>query len=196
MTKEIIFEKPAVGINVYKNVFQAKKFLEEFEKEAENDWSEISWAVSGVGEESKTTPYRTSVSASLASLMPPYQKTDLSELFYNDIKKHIDRLVVDYINEYHIPGAVSEIWQILKYVPGAEYKAHFDHGPTAPRVFSMVAFMQSPEQGGELEFPHFDVTIAAEEGTVIYFPSSYPYLHIAHPVEKGIKYSMVTWFGY
>ena len=28
---------------------------------------------------------------------------------------------------------------------------------------------------------------------LILFPSSYPYMHIAHPVTKGTKYNLVTW---
>ena len=192
----MIFEKPAVGISVYKNIFDATRFLEKLEQEINDEWSEIEWIGSGVGQGASSTNYRTSLSASMAYLLPPYTKTELSEIFINDVKSNIDAITIDYIREYQIPSAISEIWHVLKYTQGAEYKGHYDNGPGAPRVFSMVAYLYDSEDGGSLEFPYFDVEIPAKNGTVVFFPSSYPYLHIAHPVEKGLKYSLVTWFGH
>lgn len=190
----MIFEKPAVGISVYKNSFKSENFIDELEKEIANDWSEIEWEGSFIGPSGQSSNYRTSLSASMAYLMPPYPSTNLSEIFSQNIREKIDKLVLDYIREYQIPNCISEIWQVLKYTKGAEYKGHFDRGPGSPRVFSMVAFLNTPSEGGHLEFPYFDCNIPAEEGTVILFPSCHPYLHIAHPVENGIKYSLVTWY--
>lgn len=190
----MIFEKPAVGISVYKNVFTTKNFIFSLEKEIENEWSEIEWMGSGVGPDGQATDYRTSLSASMAYLLPPYPKSELSEIFIDNIKSHIDKVVSDYAYEYQIPGCISEIWHVLKYTKGAEYKGHYDRGPTVPRIFSMVAFLNTPNNGGSLEFPYFDCEIKAEEGTVVLFPSCHPYLHVAHPVEDGIKYSLVTWY--
>lgn len=189
----MIIEKPAVGISVYKEIFNAETFIEELEKACLDDWSELEWVSSGTGPGSVSN-YRTSVSASLASLFPPYEKTGLSELFSHSVRYPIEKVVKDYIADHFIPSGISEIWSVLKYTKGAEYKGHYDHGPNAPRTFSMVAMLRSPEKGGELEFPNFNVKIPAEEGTVILFPSNFPYLHIAHPVESGVKYSLVTWY--
>jgi predicted 2-oxoglutarate/Fe(II)-dependent dioxygenase YbiX len=61
-------------------------------------------------------------------------------------------------------------------------------------VFSAIACLGAAEEGGQLEFPNFDLTISLDAGSVILFPSNFPYVHIAHPVTSGIKYSMVTWF--
>lgn len=190
----MIFEKPAIGISVYKKVFNSKNFINELEKEIANEWSEIEWLESKIGPDGKTSDYRTSLSASMAYLMPPYPKTELSEIFSINIKSNIDKVVFDYIKEYQIPNCVSEIWHVLKYSKGAEYKGHFDRGPNSPRVFSMVAFLATPNGGGQLEFPYFNCEVEAEEGTVVLFPSCHPYLHIAHPVEDGMKYSLVTWY--
>lgn len=186
-------DKPAVGISVYKDVFTADVFIEELEKECQDSWSELEWISSGTGPGSVSS-YRTSMSANLASLFPPYEKTQLSELFSHSIRYPIEKVVKDYIVENFIPNGISEIWSVLKYTKGAEYKGHYDHGPNAPRIFSMVAMLKAPEEGGELEFPNFNVTIPVEEGSVILFPSNFPYLHIAHPVESGTKYSLVTWY--
>lgn len=190
----MIFEKPAVGISVYKKLFKAEKFIDNLEEEIENEWSEVEWLGSSVGSDSVATNYRTSLSATMAPLMPPYPKTELSNIFIEDIKSKIDKVVLDYIKEYRLVNGISEIWQVLKYTKGAEYKGHYDKGPGAPRVFSMVAFLNKPDSGGQLEFPYFDVTVEPEEGTVLLFPSCHPYLHVAHPVESGVKYSLVTWY--
>jgi hypothetical protein len=61
----------------------------------------------------------------------------------------------------------------------------------------MVAFLNDVPNGGELEFPLFDVTIKPKAGSVVVFPSNYPYLHIAHATgleDNSIKYSLATWF--
>jgi len=192
----MIFEKPAVGISVYRDVFDANLFIEKLEEEVNNEWSEIEWIGSSVGPSGSETNYRTSASASMAYLLPPYPETELSKIFVNDVKSKIDPVIKDYIYEYQISSGISEIWHVLKYTKGAEYKAHYDKGPGAPRVFSMVAYLSDVEEGGSLEFPYFDVDIPSKNGTVVLFPSCFSYLHIAHPVEKGIKYSLVSWFGY
>jgi len=192
----MIFEKPAVGISVYRNLFDASNFIKKLEEEISNEWSEIEWIGSSVGPEGSATNYRTSVSASMGYLLPPYPETELSKIFIKDVKSKIDPVVQDYIYEYEISSAISEIWHVLKYTHGAEYKAHYDKGPGAPRVFSMVAYLSDVDEGGSLEFPYFDVEVKSENGTVVLFPSCHAYIHMAHPVEKGIKYSLVTWFGY
>jgi hypothetical protein len=191
----MIVEKPAVGVSVYKKAFNPLNFIYELEKSIEDEWSEIEWAGSAIGPNAEASNYRTSLSASMVPLMPPYPKNDLSELFMDNIKYPIDKLVLDYANEYEIPSCISEFWHVLKYTKGAEYKGHYDKGPGAPRIFSMVAFLNTPTKGGHLEFPYFDCEVPVEQGTVILFPSCHPYLHIAHPVEEGIKYSLVTWYN-
>ena len=57
-----------------------------------------------------------------------------------------------------------------------------------------MVVLKAPEEGGNLEFPNFSTEVEIKDGMVILFPSNFPYIHIAHPVKKGIKYSLVTWF--
>ena len=83
---------------------------------------------------------------------------------------------------------------LSKYFPEAEYHTHVDHSRDNARIFSMVSCIQAPESGGELEFPFFNVKIPMKTGIVILFPSNFPYIHTAHAVESGIKYSLVTWY--
>ena len=189
----MIVEKIGTCISLYRDVFRADMFIDALEKECEDDWSELQWNNSGTGSGSINS-YRTSVSVPLGTLFPPFKKTELATIFHDTVRGPIEKVVKDYIEEYFIPNGISEEWQVLKYYEGAEYKGHFDHGPNAPRVFSMVAVLKAPEEGGNLEFPNFSTEVEIKDGMVILFPSNFPYIHIAHPVKKGIKYSLVTWF--
>jgi predicted 2-oxoglutarate/Fe(II)-dependent dioxygenase YbiX len=56
-----------------------------------------------------------------------------------------------------------------------------------------VLYLNDDYLGGEIEFPHYDVKIKPEAGTLVLFPSNYAYRHIAHEVTSGIKYALVTW---
>lgn len=183
-------------ISLYEDLFTeetATKFLKRLEKETESDWSELSWGGSYVGS-GQATSYRTSLNCSLIPLMKPYPETELSQFFTKEIRKPIEEASEDYRREFLIPHAIHEAYSLLKYLEQSEYKPHHDHAPNNRRVYSMVSFLSTPEEGGQLEFPHFGVTVEAICGRVIMFPSNFPYLHIAHPVTKGIKYSLVTWY--
>lgn len=190
-------ESPAVCISVYRDVLiksEVEHFLSSLEEEIKGGWSELSWENSGVGAGGTVTSHRTSLSCSLISLMKPYPATDLSRLFDSAVKLNVEKVVEDYRSEHLLPGGIFEPYGLLKYMGGAEYHAHYDHFRDNSRVYSMVAILSEPESGGELEFPFFDVSIEPLFGSVILFPSNFPYTHIAHPVEKGMKCSMVTWY--
>lgn len=86
-----------------------------------------------------------------------------------------------------------EGYNLLKYTGGQEYKVHYD-GPTElGRAISAVVYLNDDYEGGELEFPNFNIKIKPTSGTLILFPSNYAYAHIAHPVTQGTKYALVTW---
>jgi hypothetical protein len=90
-------------------------------------------------------------------------------------------------NLYHEP------YQALKYRGGEGYKVHYD-GPTGSgRAISAVIYLNDNYDGGHIEFPRFNIKIKPEKGMMILFPSNYAYAHVAHPVENGTKYSLVTW---
>lgn len=189
-------ESPAKCISIYRDVFpkdHAEHFVKNLEKETTSDWSELHWGSSKIGN-GVSSKYRTSLSCSLIPLMRPYPETELSKYFWQNICSPIEKVTEDYRTEYFIPSGMHAAYQLLKYYPESEYHAHVDHAPDNRRVFSMVSCILAPEDGGDLEFPFFDLSIPMETGSVILFPSNFPYLHIAHSVNSGIKYSLVTWY--
>ena len=101
---------------------------------------------------------------------------------------------IPYAKRFNIKeGLWHEHYQMLKYSQGEEYKGHYDGGTPIGRSISCLCYLNGDFEGGELEFPNFHVKIKPEPGMLILFPSNYAYLHIAHPVTSGTKYSMVTW---
>lgn len=87
-----------------------------------------------------------------------------------------------------------ENYNVLKYRTGQEYKAHYDGGTYTKRSVSAIVYLNNNYEGGELEFPNFNIKIKPEPGMLVIFPANYAYTHIAHPVTSGTKYAIVTWF--
>jgi len=86
-----------------------------------------------------------------------------------------------------------EEFNLLKYQTGQEYKAHYDGGTATHRSISPILYLNDDYTGGEIEFVNFGIKIKPKAGTLMLFPASYAYRHIAHPVKTGTKYAVVTW---
>lgn len=181
----------ATCVNLYKQSFDPSFFMYEVNAEIDNQWSEIQWTKSSVGLGS-IGEYRTSAEANISHL----ESSDSSlGIKFKEISNHIlNEVMEDYRDENIVVTSGYEGWRLLKYSGGGEYHSHYDHSPMNQRVVSLVAFLEQPESGGELEFPFFNVKIKPEAGDVVVFPSNFPYVHIAHPVTAGTKCSLVTWF--
>ena len=105
------------------------------------------------------------------------------------------------------------VFNIKKYNTGASMGAHYDQldGDKTLR-YSLVMYLNDDCEGGEISFklseykdngivaaPDFDYDVAVSNnqidfgvkpkaGSIIIFPSSAPYYHIAHTVKSGVKY--------
>lgn len=190
----MILDKPGLCISVYKKVFDPVNFINQLEKNIEENFGDdLSWESSLVGN-GKVGQHRTSLGCMMTTLLRPYPEYPLSSLFRTQIYNPFIEVVNDYASDYQLPNAAHELISVLKYSGFAEYHAHHDHSPDSRRIFSAVACLGAPDEGGVLEFPNLDVKITPETGSVVFFPSNFPYVHIAHPVTRGTKYSMVTWF--
>ena len=86
-----------------------------------------------------------------------------------------------------------EGFELLKYEVGEHYGAHHDSYPEVKRAISVLIYLNDDYEGGEIEFVNFNIKIKPKAGTLILFPSNYPYKHIANPVTSGTKYVIVTW---
>jgi hypothetical protein len=87
----------------------------------------------------------------------------------------------------------TEPYTLLRYSGGEQYGFHYDGGTGSKRSISVLIYLNDDYEGGEIEFPNFNLKIKPKSGTLILFPSNYAYGHIAHPVTSGTKYVIVTW---
>ena len=108
------------------------------------------------------------------------------------------------------PVENGEGLQVLKYLPGAEYKPHYDYfDPAQPgtatilkrggqRVGTLVMYLNDPEVGGGTTFPDVQLEVAPVKGNAVFFsydrahPASKT-LHGGAPVVAGEKWVATKW---
>ena len=102
---------------------------------------------------------------------------------------------------------------ILRYLPGEEYKPHYDYFSVADqgktrqkdaagqRIATILVYLNDVEAGGETEFPRLGVRIRPEQGKAVVFfnceASGKPdadSLHAGMPVIRGEKWLASLWF--
>ncbi|PLT32825.1 2OG-Fe(II) oxygenase [Bacillus sp. V5-8f] len=106
----------------------------------------------------------------------------------------------------NIPIEHGDGIQILKYVPGQEYKAHYDYfSPISRasennRISTIVIYLNDVEEGGETFFPKLNFSVSPQKGMAVYFEYFYNEnylneltLHGGAPVLKGEKWVATQW---
>jgi len=109
---------------------------------------------------------------------------------------------------FDLPVEHGEGLQILHYLPGQEYEAHYDwFDPGQPgfaavtarggqRVASVVMYLNTPEAGGGTGFPNLGLTVTALRGSAVYFAyeaNDGLSLHAGLPVQRGEKWIATKW---
>ena len=108
------------------------------------------------------------------------------------------------------PEINGEGIQVLQYVPGTEYKPHYDYfDPSEPgtatilkrggqRVGTIVMYLSEPEKGGGTVFPNVHLSVAPKRGNAVFFSYERPdpstrTLHGGAPVTAGEKWIATKW---
>jgi prolyl 4-hydroxylase len=108
------------------------------------------------------------------------------------------------------PVQNGEGLQILRYRPGAEYKAHHDYfDPAQPgtptilqrggqRVGTLIMYLNTPERGGGTGFPDVGVEVGPMRGNAVFFSYDRAHvvtrtLHAGLPVVEGEKWVATKW---
>lgn len=113
---------------------------------------------------------------------------------HNQMYTLINRTVTSYCQRYGIHEPFwHEPYNMLKYSTGHEYKPHYDGSTKGHRHISCIIYLNDKYEGGELEFPNFNVKLKPQAGMMLVFPSNFAYTHVAKPVTSGTKYALVTW---
>ena len=100
--------------------------------------------------------------------------------------------------------------QVLRYMPGAEYKPHHDYFDPAKagtpaivkrggqRVGTLIMYLNTPEKGGATVFPDVALEVAPIKGNAVFFSYDRPHpitrtLHGGAPVIAGEKWVATKW---
>ncbi|MDE3154976.1 MAG: 2OG-Fe(II) oxygenase [Acidobacteriota bacterium] len=110
------------------------------------------------------------------------------------------------------PVTHGEGLQVIRYLPGQEYQAHFDFfDPDLPgsrvvaehggqRVLTMIMYLNDVEAGGETHFPEIGLTVSPRKRAAVLFYDCTPAgeidrrtLHAGMPVVAGEKWISTKW---
>lgn len=125
----------------------------------------------------------------------------------NELVSRIEARIARLVNW---PVENGEGVQVLQYVPGTEYKPHYDYfDPGEPgtatilkrggqRVGTVVMYLSEPEKGGGTTFPNAFFEVAPKRGNAVFFSYERPHpstktLHGGAPVIAGEKWIATKW---
>lgn len=152
------------------------------EDDAIRPWHE--WVASGGGEKYVFGEQKFTNEEKLQS------SSEVVRHIYETLKSALTSVGIDYAEkndiEYVEPAPIS----ISKYRTGADMGAHVDYygDPGVEPLMSAVLYLNDDVEGGELDFPHHNVRIKPEAGSIIVFPSVDPFYHQSLPTTRGSKY--------
>jgi prolyl 4-hydroxylase len=127
----------------------------------------------------------------------------------NELIRRIEARIADMTS---IPLENGEPIQILHYLPGAEYKPHFDYfDPKQPgnervlaqggqRIATVIMYLNDVESGGSTVFPDIGLDVLPHKGNAVFFAYSSERgeldsrtLHGGSPVTSGEKWIATKW---
>lgn len=197
-----VVENPALGINIYKNVFSkdaCEDIIQTLESSLDGS-NEFSWMGAQVTESHTVlTKARDCLDFKIGQENLGPENPSNQEL-YRIHKRSFDAIypgVEDYGQYWGVIMRYYEVFNYVKYEgTGKHFAVHADHGPAYVTTVSAVAYLNDDYVGGELTFPRFNLTIKPEPGDLVVFPSTFIYEHQSEPIVDGTKYSIVVMTDY
>lgn len=192
----------APAIFLYEDVFEPENIISLINQECSESWGHLGWTKTTVGDQNSTRDdYRSAMGCNMRPIEIDPSEVAVERLVplvtaWRKIVRSVQGAIHDYRDEHILHLDRDEGFVVLKYGRGAQYKGHVDHAPQNHRVLSVSGFLNDDYSGGELVFPLFDVRVKAESGSLLLFPSNFPYYHYVEPVgvnDETIRYSFVTW---
>jgi Rps23 Pro-64 3,4-dihydroxylase Tpa1-like proline 4-hydroxylase len=185
----------APGIVVFSGVYSDYADLPEMIEDAVR-YKAISWSEATVSEGKNKNARDTDTIVVPSNLSNGTSETP-RDVFYRSmldiINNALKRSIDDYMANYGILYSDFEEYSILKYGKNQKFVNHIDDHPKYHRRISMVYYMNDSYEGGEIEFPRFNIKYKPKANDLIMFPSGYAYNHSVHPVISGTRYAIVGW---
>lgn len=98
-------------------------------------------------------------------------------------------------NDYDIDYSNCEKIYIMKYSDGMNGVHHFDDLVDGKiRRVTVLYYPNDNYDGGEVEFPRFNVIIKPEVDQLLVFPGNFVYEHVIHPTKNGTRYLIGGFF--
>jgi len=116
---------------------------------------------------------------------------------YDYFDKKFQEIESDYFLDFHTPRKIISykrhyVW-IAKYSNDNHMFRHFDdQDDEKPYRSSTLYYPNDDYEGGEIEFPRFNLSIKPKKDEVIVFPASYAYDHLVLPITNGTRYLIGT----
>jgi len=129
---------------------------------------------------------------------------------YDMIVGHICRCLSALVG---MPTSHAEPISVLRYLPGEEYKSHYDYftvdeqgmpqvqDTNGQRIVTVFMYLNKTDAGGETEFPRLAIKVLPEKGKAVAFLNcdakgqpDLDTLHAGLPVIRGEKWLATLWF--
>lgn len=123
----------------------------------------------------------------------------------DELEKEIKPLIEICIEPYRVDNQICEEplsyigSRVVKYDPGSECGLHYDSellevepGIFKPRPINIVTFLNEDFKGGFLVFPFQDKIFEPKRGSLVIFPTSFPYKHTVTRVTGNPRYILVS----
>jgi predicted 2-oxoglutarate/Fe(II)-dependent dioxygenase YbiX len=201
MIEDVVVKNPALGVYIYKNTLSKEmnlvSRLEKVIEENQDEW--FKWSEAKVGDYQTMKDYRDCVDFKVRKsdleINPKIKNSDLKTI-YNEIDERLQECLKNYSAKFNINMQYQEAVNFVRYGKGQHFAAHSDHGFSYVCTVSSVMYLNDDYVGGGLYFPHLNYTYQPQEGDIVFFPSTFLFMHAALPVEEGVKYAAVTMFDY
>ena len=144
------------------------------------------------GNKSLDSSYRDTKSIDIPSVLNK-KDSEQMKFFSNLFNNTFSEIEKDYEEDHYIKFKIHQPYKILKYEPGGKFDLHIDDAGASFRRASTVFYLNDNYEGGEIEFPSFNVKYKPQAGDFIMFPSSYAYRHKVNPVVSGTRYAIASW---
>lgn len=157
----------------------------------------LSWSSAGVDggintkvrdTSSISIPYINGIDENFNDFIDAFNKS-LSNIFYQTLFA----AEKDYMSDYGVYFSEHDNYQILKYGKGQYFTNHIDDHPQYHRRLSSVYYINDNYEGGEINFPRFNICYKPKANEMIIFPSTYVYNHSVSEVLNGTRYAVVSW---
>jgi len=133
-------------------------------------------------------PYNDNPKENLSSPISSFEST-----LQLDFLKAFDPIEKEYMSTFGFFTKWHDSYQILKYGVGQKFNNHVDDHEIYHRRISSIYYLNDNYEGGEINFPRFNITYKPKANEMLLFPSNYVYNHSVSEVTAGTRYAIVSW---